>query len=109
MVRGDSQEPRAELRFLAELVQVLDHAQERLLGDLLGILVLLDDPAGNAEHLPLVFHQQRLHGREIAGLGLLDQRPIRVALAFPLLAQQSAETLVERRRATRTALRPCRA
>ena len=84
--------------FLAKLAQVLDHAHEGLLGDLLGILVLLDDPAGNAKDLPLVFHQERFHGREIARLGLLDQRAIVIALGLPLLTQRAAQSLVQRGR-----------
>jgi len=95
MVRGDSQQPRAELGFLAKLAQVLDHAQERLLGNLLGILVLLDDLPRNTVDLSLVFYEQRLHGREITRLGPLHQRPILIPLGFPLLAQQAAQSLVE--------------
>ena len=98
MVRGDPQQPGAEPRCFAEFVQVLDHAQEGLLGHLLGVLVLLDDPAGDAIHLPLVFHQQRLHGREVAGLGPLDERLVLVGLPLPLLPQHAAQSLVERGR-----------
>ena len=73
---------------------MFNRAEERLLSNLLGILVLPDDPASNAEHLPLVFHEQRLHRRKIASLGLFNERSIFIA-CVPLFAQRVAETLVE--------------
>ena len=105
MVRGDSQEPGAKLGFFAKLAQVLDHAQKRLLGDLLGILVLLDDPACNAVHLPLIFDQQRFHGREIPALACSTSE--RSASILPFHCSRSSGPIAgEASAATRTAPRP---
>jgi hypothetical protein len=47
------------------------------LRDLLRVLVALHDPPPNAVDLPLVLPQERLHGGEVAGFGLFDERWMR--------------------------------
>jgi hypothetical protein len=61
-------------------------------------LVLYDNSTGNAEYLPLIFYQERLHRSEIAQLGLLDQGAVRIDFTFPLLAQQASQAMMQRGR-----------
>jgi hypothetical protein len=69
-IRGDAEEPRAGPVIALDLGEVLPGAQEGLLGEVVGDLLLVGQPPEIGEDLALVLAEDGLVGAQIGGLGV---------------------------------------
>ena len=76
MVGGDPEDPASHRRLAAEAAEMFDEAQERLLGDILGVVLLADNAPRQGIDAILEQPNQLLEGREVAGPGALDECPV---------------------------------
>ena len=72
-VHHDPVEPRAERRVTAEGVDLPHHGPERVLDDVLGVLVITGDPAGEAKGTPPVPRHQLIGRRRISAAERVQQ------------------------------------
>ena len=73
MIGRDPHQPRGKAGLTAKPVEVLQHTQECLLDDFLGILPLPDDPHRQTIDTPLVFPQEHLERGVVTGLGSFNR------------------------------------
>lgn len=76
-VGGDAQEPGGETGFLPEILEILEGAEEGLLGDIFGIVVVGGDAAGEGVNAAFVSGDELFEGGEVAGLGLAHKFRVR--------------------------------
>src|SRR5690606_26515607 len=75
-VAGDPVQPGIEGRIALERVQTLVHPQEGVLGDVHGLLPILDQREGDREHLSLVAKYERAESLIVPGLASAYQRKV---------------------------------
>src|SRR5690606_29134106 len=73
---GDPVQPGIEGRIALERVQTLVHPQEGVLGDVHGLLPILDQREGDREHLSLVAKYERAESLIVPGLASAYQRKV---------------------------------
>lgn len=72
-VGGDPVQPGGEAGLFAEIVQVFEGGEEGLLGDVLGVVFVLGDAAGESVDPAFVAVSQFLEGVQVALFGPVDQ------------------------------------
>lgn len=75
-VSSDAEEPGGERGFAAEAIEILEGAEERLLGDIFGVLLVAEDAEGKGEDTVFIAVGEGFEGVQIAGLGAADQQEV---------------------------------